>query len=718
MQNLPMMAGARGWRWRVEQTVRQGCGRTHLVYLSRETASAADRLVAVRPHEPVAAVAAGSRLTPMPARQAAAIVSAAARASRTAFALHTAERLRGDIHAWQLCAALAFERGWPRVLVADEAGMGKTVAAAIAIGACLDALPDRRCLVLAPGHLLSQWRAELQDRLAIDATAIDAAALRRLQDEVPAGIDVWALPGCLLASLDFFKQPHILRSLRAALWDLVVVDEAHLACGLSERHAAVSLVAARARRVLLLTATPSDGGGERLRALCALGAGTREARLICLRHVAAGRVRAERVLRVAPSPEEQALHDALARYVRWLAGASRQDAAVPLLCSVLIKRAVSSPHALHLSLLRRRAALETAPGEAQLALLESDEDAAVIGAATGLPLDRERRRLDALIELALRASRADRRLDALARLVRRAREPVVIFSCFRDTADTIAARLRADARTAIIHGALPPAALHGALGAFTSGRVTVLAATDVASQGLNLHARCRWVIHYDLPWRPPTIRQRVGRVDRLGQTRRVHATLLESASTLPHAMRARLAAFAARMQDDERITGRRWDTLAAAEARRLHARRQDHPHQTQPVSLPAGEITAVEIETVVEGGAALDRRVFALRAGVEAAVTWGRSWAASRMPRLARALAARAARRTARELDVRDAALASVGAPLRQDGLFERRADRQRAADAGAREAVASATRDAIARHAADARITAARARAIATFRS
>jgi len=720
MQNLHAgvsVVGARGRAWRVERI--ETCGRprgARLLHLSRPMAGGSDALAALRPQEPVAPLAAQAGLAPMPVRDAAAVAAQAAWASRAAFTLHAAARLRGDIHAWQLAPALALARGHARVLVADEAGMGKTVAAAVAVAECLDASADRRCLVLAPAHLLEQWDHELRERLGIQAATIDAAALERLQQEIPAGVTPWSLPGCLLASTDFLKQPHIARSLETAIWDLLVIDEAHMACGASERRAAADMAARRARQVLLLTATPSDGGSERLRALLSIGAGPGAAPPIWLRHVAAGRARTERRLLVTPAPAVRALHDALAAYARWIAAAPRGDAAVALLCSVLVKRALSSTHALHLSLVRRRALLGLAPAAMQASLFETDEDAGVLGAATGLPVDRERRRLDALIDMAAAGSRQDRRLRALTRLVRRARDPVVIFTCFRDTAGLLAASLAPHAAVRLLHGALPQATAGAALRAFTSGDAGVLVATDVAAQGLNLHQRCRWVIHYDLPWRPSTIAQRTGRVDRLGQTRRVHATFLLDRHALASDLGVRLATLAARMQDDEREGARRWDLMAAAEARRLNAVRGTCGGP--PPSLPReGPITVLEIDAVDAAGASIDRQVVALHAAEPEARRSALEAAARRRARLGRALASRAARRIAREHAVRDAALSTIQPVLRQDGLFERRADRDRAADSAARARVLAASRDAIARDAAASRITAIHLRVVARFR-
>jgi hypothetical protein len=59
----------------------------------------------------------------------------------------------------------------------------------------------------------------------------------------------------------------------------------------------------------------------------------------------------------------------------------------------------------------------------------------------------------------------------------------------------------------------------------------VLLATDAAGEGLNLHDACRLVVNLELPWNPMRIEQRIGRVDRIGQRRRVHACHLVAART-------------------------------------------------------------------------------------------------------------------------------------------------------------------------------------------
>jgi hypothetical protein len=78
----------------------------------------------------------------------------------------------------------------------------------------------------------------------------------------------------------------------------------------------------------------------------------------------------------------------------------------------------------------------------------------------------------------------------------------------------------------VLHGGLSSAERRAALGRFRRGDATVLLTTDVAGQGLNLQHAARWVVSLELPWNPARLEQRLGRVDRLGQTRAVHLSLV------------------------------------------------------------------------------------------------------------------------------------------------------------------------------------------------
>jgi superfamily II DNA or RNA helicase len=152
----------------------------------------------------------------------------------------------------------------------------------------------------------------------------------------------------------------------------------------------------------------------------------------------------------------------------------------------------------------------------------------------------ERHQLDSLIELARLASAHSSKLACLSRFLHRCREPVVVFTEYRDTLRAACAALSPAFRVASIHGGIPAGLRQEVIGQFDGGDVEVLLATDTAGEGLNLHRRCRLVIDLELPWNPLRIEQRVGRVDRLGQQRAVHALHLFHRGTVEDRVLANL----------------------------------------------------------------------------------------------------------------------------------------------------------------------------------
>jgi hypothetical protein len=92
----------------------------------------------------------------------------------------------------------------------------------------------------------------------------------------------------------------------------------------------------------------------------------------------------------------------------------------------------------------------------------------------------------------------------------------------------------------LLHGGMTRDERRAALSRF--GRTGLLLATDAAGEGLNLHETSRIVINLELPWNPMRLEQRIGRVDRIGQTRRVHAFHMIAAESDEMEMRERLSA--------------------------------------------------------------------------------------------------------------------------------------------------------------------------------
>src|SRR5262245_11457198 len=187
--------------------------------------------------------------------------------------LRTVRHARLDLLPHQLVPALAILRGdGCRALLADEVGLGKTIQAGIAIAELIARGSAERVLVLSPSGLREQWAHELSERFGIAAHLADAAALRRRAADMPIGANPWSIERVAISSIDYVKRPEVFPAAAATPWDVLVVDEAHGAAGDSDRHAAVSVLAAQASYVLLLTATPHSGDRRAFESLAGLGA--------------------------------------------------------------------------------------------------------------------------------------------------------------------------------------------------------------------------------------------------------------------------------------------------------------------------------------------------------------------------------------------------------------------------------------------------------------
>ncbi len=67
---------------------------------------------------------------------------------------------------------------------------------------------------------------------------------------------------------------------------------------------------------------------------------------------------------------------------------------------------------------------------------------------------------------------------------------------------------------------------------FNRGSVRFLVSTEAAGEGIDLQGHCHRLIHVDLPWNPMRLHQRVGRLNRYGQTETVHITSFRNPSTV------------------------------------------------------------------------------------------------------------------------------------------------------------------------------------------
>ena len=152
----------------------------------------------------------------------------------------------------------------PRVLLADEVGLGKTIEAGMILHQQLLSGAAERVLIVVPETLQHQWLVEMLRRFNLRFSLFDDERYAEAQHDADNPFETEQLVIC---SLDFVRRSkQRLEHLCDAEWDLMVVDEAHHLVwsedAPSREYMAIEQLAERVPGVLLLTATPEQLGLE------------------------------------------------------------------------------------------------------------------------------------------------------------------------------------------------------------------------------------------------------------------------------------------------------------------------------------------------------------------------------------------------------------------------------------------------------------------------
>ncbi len=156
----------------------------------------------------------------------------------------------------------------PRVLLADEVGLGKTIEAGMIVHQQLVTGRARRVLIVVPENLVHQWLVEMLRRFNLQFTIFDAdqfAARGGIDSDAGSAENPFHTAQLVLCALEFLSsRAQIFKQCAAGNWDLMVVDEAHHLqwCEHSPGFAyqLIDQLAQNTRGVLLLTATPEQLG--------------------------------------------------------------------------------------------------------------------------------------------------------------------------------------------------------------------------------------------------------------------------------------------------------------------------------------------------------------------------------------------------------------------------------------------------------------------------
>lgn len=423
----------------------------------------------------------------------------------------------------------------PRILLADAVGLGKTLEIGMIVSELIARGRGERILVVTPRHVLEQFQQELWNRFALPLVRLDSAGVAKVRQKLPASRNPFTYFPRIIASIDTLKSPRYAAQLQEMSWDIVVIDEIHNAVNSATLNNELArILAPRAESVIFASATPHNGNEDSFRELLTLldplavrPDGTIDTdiadSLVIRRHRGSEEVAqvvgekwatraAPRIELVDASPAEDAVAGELQR--RWIEGRVAEN---QLFAWTLVKAFLSSPAALAQTIEERQRRSSNA------AEIQALDDLATLNEAvtssTSAKLDRL---LAYLREIGVGHAKPER---------------VVIFSERVATLNWLASALTEALglgrdEIAVMHGALSDEEQMDLIARFKQkhSRLRILVTGDVASEGVNLHAQCHHLVHFDIPWSLIRLQQRNGRIDRYGQT---HSPVITSLILAP-----------------------------------------------------------------------------------------------------------------------------------------------------------------------------------------
>ena len=399
-------------------------------------------------------------------------------------------------------AALATRRTPVRWLLADEVGLGKTIEAALIMNRLLHTENIERCLVVAPEALTVQWLGELWRKYHHAFAILDAPRLADVEKDFGAGFNPFDVHRRAVVALEtLVARPELTTQAVSAGIDLLVVDEAQRLRRPAGHpgepgYRAVAPIAALGKHVLLLSATPLEDNAH-------------------------GFFRLLQLLRPDEFPEDMKFDARLA-------------SGVPLPPCTSSTRRVDigglpprTPTAVDVRAADFRLKAEATKAEAtRRPTLERIRRSLASGAAFKAVLGPDetelRQQADAM-------DATDPRLEWLltnAPRWRRANEKTLVFVAHRETLEMLRDALSARAQVAsgVFHEDLSAARRDIEVAQFRADDgPSILISTEAGGEGRNFEF-CHRLVLYDLPWKPSTVEQRIGRLDRIGRRMPVQIT--------------------------------------------------------------------------------------------------------------------------------------------------------------------------------------------------
>ena len=455
--------------------------------------------------------------------------------------LHIGHHAVMDVMPYQLePAAMSLSRPRQRILMADGVGLGKTLEAGILISELIARGKGRRILVVTVKSMMAQFQKEMWERFSIPLISLDSAKIQRIRRDLPSNHNPFHYYDKTIVSIDTIKRDSEYRvHLENARWDIIVIDEAHNVAkrgnSSSQRARLADLLSSRSDTLIMLSATPHDGSARSFASLMNMLDPTAipdpdnyteqdikdngdDIKGLFVRRFkkdiqdqAKGGFKERHIGEVpctATAKEEAAL-EAFLTYESMLPKTENGR-----LRDMTFKKAMfSSPAACLKSVQGRMSRLEKEGSEEAM---KERRALSVLEHALNEITPQDFSRYQELLNLL--------RDPAYGWNFRAANDRLVIFTERIETMRWLAEHLQQDFRLPV--GAIQT--LHGGMSDIDQQKIVeefgrdealvrILVASDVASEGINLHYLSHRMIHFDIPWSLMVFQQRNGRVDRYGQ---------------------------------------------------------------------------------------------------------------------------------------------------------------------------------------------------------
>ena len=491
--------------------------------------------------------------------------------------LYVSYKAAMDPMPYQFDPALqALKQPRPRILIADAVGIGKTLEAGILTSELIARGRAKRILVLATKAVLPQFQQEFWNRFSIPLTALDSNGIQRVRERIPSNQNPFFYFDKAIISVDTLKKDELYREMISQChWDLIIIDEAHNVAqrsNRSQRAKLAQLLSGKSDAMIMLSATPHDGRAESFASLLNVLDPTAIANpsdytvddyadkgLVIRRFKqdVASQVSSEFPERkiskivVTASPAEEKVFDFLSdlRFgtLDEKGGSEKQEHAekqlslsenlepqeeedessngeikgARLFRTTLMKAFLSSPQAC-ISLINNR--VKNIENSSSADTTQAEDDIKKLEELKELLEKIKPEDFTKFIEL---CKMLNVRNSTIGWEPKKENDRVVVFTESLITLSFLKDHLRektglkAD-QVITLSGAMKDTEIAERVNSFNQkdSKVRVLLASDVASEGINLHHFAHRMIHFDIPWSLLTFQQRNGRIDRYGQKER------------------------------------------------------------------------------------------------------------------------------------------------------------------------------------------------------